>query len=48
MLLRRSKEAANWDRKEHGIEFNNYLEAVDHNVYTEDKEVNVNMDFAIL
>ena len=48
MLLRRSKEAANQDRKERGIEFDNYLEAVDHDVYTEDGEINVDMDFAML
>ena len=33
MLLRRSKEAADQDRKERGIEFDDYLEAVDHDVY---------------
>jgi hypothetical protein len=48
VLLRRSKEAADQDRKERGIEFDDYLEAVDHDVYTEDEEVNVDMDFAIL
>jgi hypothetical protein len=48
MLLRRSKEAADQDRKERGIEFDDYLEAVDHEVYNEDEEVNVDMDFATL
>ena len=48
MLLRRSKEAADQDKKERGIEFDDYLEAVDHDVYTEDEEVNVDMDFAML
>ena len=48
VLLRRSKEAADQDRKERGIEFDDYLEAVDHDVYTEDQEVNVDMDFAML
>jgi hypothetical protein len=48
VLLRRSKEAADQDRKERGIEFDDYLEAVDHDVYTEDEEVNVDMDFAML
>jgi hypothetical protein len=48
VLLRQSKEAANRDKKERGIEFNDYLEAVDHDVYTEDEEVNVDMDFAML
>jgi hypothetical protein len=48
VLLQRSKEAADQDRKERGIEFDNYLEAVDHKVYTEDEEANVDMDFATL
>ncbi len=48
MLLRRSKEAADQDTKERGIEFNDYLEAVDHEVYTEEAEVNVDIDFAML
>jgi hypothetical protein len=48
VLLRRSKEATDQDRKERGTEFDNYLEAVDHNAYTEGEEVNVDMDFAIL
>ncbi|KFY27131.1 hypothetical protein V491_01016 [Pseudogymnoascus sp. VKM F-3775] len=34
--------------KERGIEFDDYLEVVDHNVYMEDEEVNVDMDFAML
>jgi hypothetical protein len=48
VLLRRSKEAADRDRKERGIEFDDYLEAVDHDVYTEDVEVNVDVDFAMI
>jgi hypothetical protein len=48
VLLRRSKEAADQDRKERGIEFDDYLEAVDHEVYNEDEEVNVDIDFATL
>jgi hypothetical protein len=48
MLLRRSKEASDQDMKERGIEFNNYLKAIDHDVYTEDEEVNVDVDFAML
>lgn len=40
MLLRRSKEAADHDRKEHGIEFDNYLEAINHEMYNDDKEAN--------
>ncbi|KFZ18957.1 hypothetical protein V502_03896, partial [Pseudogymnoascus sp. VKM F-4520 (FW-2644)] len=48
VLLWRSKEAADQDRKERGLEFDDYLEAVDHDVYTKDKEVNVDMDFAML
>ena len=38
MLLRRSKEAADQDRKERGIEFDDYLKAIDHDVYTEEEE----------
>jgi hypothetical protein len=30
------------------MEFDNYLEAVDYGVYTEDEEANVDMDFATL
>ena len=48
VLLRRSKEAADQDRKERGIEFDDYLEAVDHGVYIDDEEANVDMDFATL
>ena len=48
MLLRRSKEAADQDRKERGIEFNDYIEAVDYEVYNEDEEANVDIDFATL
>ncbi|KAH9209870.1 hypothetical protein DL95DRAFT_476269 [Leptodontidium sp. 2 PMI_412] len=48
VLLRRSKEATNQDRKERGIEFDDYLEAVDHEVYNEDEEANVDIDFATL
>lgn len=48
MLLRRSKEAAEQDRKERGIEYDDYLEAVDHEVYNEDEEANVDIDFATL
>ena len=48
VLLRRSKEAADQDRKERGIEFDDYLEAVDHEVYNEDEEANVDIDFATL
>ena len=48
MLLRRSKEAADQDRKERDIEFDDYFEAVDHDVYAGDEEVNVDIDFAML
>ena len=48
VLLRWSKEAADQDRKKRGIEFDDYLEAADHDVYTRDKEVNVDIDFAML
>jgi hypothetical protein len=36
ILLRRSKEAADQDRKERGIEFDDYLEAMDQDVYNDD------------
>jgi hypothetical protein len=48
MLLRRSKEAADRDRKERGIEFDDYLEAMDQDVYNDDQEANVDFDFATL
>jgi hypothetical protein len=48
VLLRRSKEAADRDRKERGLELDDYFEAVDHDVYTGEEEVNVDMDFAML
>ena len=48
MLLRRSKEAADQDRKERGIEFDDYLEAMDQDVYNNDEEANVDFDFATL
>lgn len=48
MLLRRSKEAADQDRKERGIEFNDYLETVDQDLYNDDEEANIGIDFATL
>jgi hypothetical protein len=48
LLLRRSKEAADKDRKERGIEFNDYLETADHNICSEDEEANIDIDFATL
>ena len=48
LLLRRSKEAADKDRRERGIEFNNYLETTDYNTYNDEEEVNIDFDFAIL
>jgi hypothetical protein len=48
MLLRRSKEAADQDRKERGIEFDDYLEAMDQDVYNNDDEANLDFDFATL
>jgi len=48
MLLRRSKEAADQDRKERGIEFDDYLEAMDQDVYNNDEETNVDFDFTTL
>jgi hypothetical protein len=38
MPLRRSKEAADQDRKERGMEFDDYLEAMDQDVYNDDGE----------
>ena len=48
MLLRQSKEAADQDRKERGIEFDNYLETVDQDLYNDDEEANISVDFATL
>jgi capsid protein len=48
VLFRRSKEAIDQNKKERGIEFDDYLKAVDYNVYTEDEEVNIDIDFIIL
>ncbi len=48
LLLRRSKEAADKDRKERGIEFNDYLETTDHNIYNDEEEANIDLDFATL
>jgi hypothetical protein len=48
LLLRRSKEAADKDRKERGIEFNDYLETTDHSVCNDEEEVNIDLDFATL
>jgi hypothetical protein len=43
LLLRRSKEAANQDRKERGIEFDDYLETVDQDLYNDDEETNIDV-----
>ena len=48
MLLRRSKEAADRDRKERGIEFNEYLEAADENLYDNEDQTTIDLDFAAL
>ena len=48
VLLRRSKEAADRDRKERGIEFDDYLEAIDHEIYNDEEEANVDFNFATL
>jgi hypothetical protein len=48
MLLRRSKEAADQDRKERGIEFDDYLETIDHEIYNDDEEANADFNFATL
>ena len=48
MLLRQSKEATDQDRKERGIEFNDYLEAIDHKIYNDDEKANIDIDFATL
>jgi PIF1-like helicase/helitron helicase-like protein len=48
LLLRRSKEAADKDRKERGIEFKDYLETSDHNTYNDEEEINIDLDFATL
>jgi hypothetical protein len=41
MLLRRSKEAADQDRRDRGLEFNAYIEAIDDNLYTRTKQPQV-------
>jgi hypothetical protein len=38
MLLRPSKEAADQDQKERGIESNDYLETIDHDLYHDGEE----------
>jgi hypothetical protein len=48
LLLRRSKEAADRDRKERGIEFDDYLETMDQDLYNDDEEANIGIDFATL
>lgn len=48
LLLRRSKEAADKDRKERGIEFNDYLETTDHNTCNNEEDINIDLDFATL
>jgi hypothetical protein len=48
LLLWRSKEVADKDRKERGIEFNDYLETTDHNIYNDEEEANIDLNFAAL
>jgi hypothetical protein len=48
LLLRRSKEAADKDRKERGIEFDDYLETASHDICNDEKEVNIDLDFSAL
>lgn len=48
LLLRRSKEAADQDRKERGLEFDDYFDSIDQDLYNENEEVNVDMDFELL
>ncbi|PVH71315.1 hypothetical protein DL98DRAFT_615652 [Cadophora sp. DSE1049] len=48
LLLRRSKEAADKDRKERGIEFNDYLETSDDGTYNGDEVNNIDLDFSAL
>ena len=48
LLLRRSKEAADQDWKERGIEFDDYLETIDHEIYNDDEQANADFDFATL
>jgi hypothetical protein len=48
LLLRRSKEAANKDRRERGVEFNDYLETTDLNVYNNKEDVNIDLNFTTL
>jgi hypothetical protein len=48
MLLRRSKEAADQDRRDRGIEFNDYMEALDENLYNNEEETASGLDFTTL
>jgi hypothetical protein len=48
VLLRRSKEAADQDRKERGVEFDDYLETIDHEIYNDEEEANIELNFATL
>lgn len=48
MLLRRSKEAADQDQKERGIEFDEYLETIDRGINNDGEEANVDLNFATL
>jgi hypothetical protein len=48
ILLRRSKETGDQDRKERGIEFDDYLEAINQDVYNDKEEANIDFNFATL
>ena len=48
LLLCRSKEAADNDRKEQGIDFDDYLEAKDQNTYNNEEVTNIDLDFSLL
>ncbi|KAG4414241.1 hypothetical protein IFR04_012613 [Cadophora malorum] len=48
LLLRRSKEAADNDRKERGIQFNDYLETLQDSTCNDERLVNIDLDFSAL
>ena len=48
LLLRWTKEAADKDRRERGIEFNDYLETTDYNIYDDEEEINIDFNFTTL
>jgi hypothetical protein len=48
VILLRSKETGDPDRKERGIEFDDYLKTIDQDVCNDKEEANINFNFATL